>query len=65
MLTHGGINDGQIGAGFATWVCKGAFVLFALNTVGNLASTNKIDRYVMGLATICLTVSFALLGWFF
>ena len=65
LSASGGVNDGPIGAGFATWICKGVSVLFALNTAGNLASTNKIERYVMGSATICLTVSFALLGWFF
>lgn len=58
-------NASRMDAGFATLVCKGATVLFALNTAGNLASANKIERWVMGSATVCLTISFALIGWFF
>lgn len=65
LAASGGINDGAIGPGFATWVCKGASVLFALNTVANLASTSKIERWVMGSATAFLTVSFGLIGWVF
>ena len=65
LSASGGVNDGPIGAGFATWVCKGASVLFALNTAGNLASASKIERWVMGSATVCLTISFGLIGWFF
>jgi hypothetical protein len=51
--------------GFATLVYKGATVLFALNTAGNLASTNKIERWVMGSTTVYLTISFGLIGWVF
>ena len=58
-------NTRPMDAGFATLVCKGATVLFALNTAGNLASTNKIERWVMGSATVCLTISFGLIGWVF
>ncbi len=65
LSASGGVNDGPIGAGFATWVCKGASVLFALNTAANLAATNKIERWVMGSATAFLTVSFGLIGWVF
>lgn len=58
-------NTSPMDAGFATFVCKGATVLFALNTAGNLASDNKIERWVMGSATVCLTISFSLIGWVF
>jgi hypothetical protein len=58
-------NTNPMDGGFATLVCKGATVLFALNTAGNLASTNKIERWVMGSATVCLTISFGLIGWVF
>ena len=58
-------NTSPMDAGFPTFVCKGATVLFALNTAGNLASDNKIERWVMGSATVCLTISFSFIGWVF
>ena len=58
-------NTRPMDAGFVTLVCKGATVLFALNTAGNLASSNKIERWVMGSATVCFTISFGLIGWVF
>ena len=48
---------------FTTWTCRGASAIFALNTFANLASANKIERWVMGSTTILLTASFGLIGW--
>ena len=64
VLAGGGVvGAGPMSDGFVTWACRGAAVLFALNTVGNLTSLSKIERWVMGSTTICLTVLFGLIGW--
>ena len=63
LSASGVVNVTSMDSGFTTWTCRGASVLFALNTFANLASVNKIERWVMGSATILLTVSFGLIGW--
>jgi hypothetical protein len=63
LSASGVVNVTSMDSGFTTWTCRGASVLFALNTFANLASVNKIERWVMGSATILLTASFGLIGW--
>jgi hypothetical protein len=55
-LIPGGAHPGvRIGA----WAFTG---LFALNTLGNLASRSRVERRVMAPATIALVVSFGLVA---
>lgn len=63
-LVAGGLVDTEVvGHRFVTWASVGAGVLFVLNTAGNLASSSRIERWVMGPATAALAGSFGLLAW--
>ena len=64
ILSASGIaTSSPLSTGATVWACRGASMLFALNTAGNLTSTSKVERWVMGSATTCLTIAFALIGW--
>jgi hypothetical protein len=63
LSASGVLEVTSMDTGFTTWTCRGASALFALNTFANLASANKIERWVMGSTTILLTASFGLIGW--
>ena len=66
VLSQSGIvTSVPLSAGATVWACRGASVLFALNTAGNLSSASKVERWVMGAATTYLTVAFGLMGWIF
>ena len=66
ILSAGGVGGAELlSAEFVTWACRGATVLFVLNTAGNLSSISKIERWVMGSTTACLAAAFALMGWVF
>ena len=57
------VTSSPLSTGVNVWACRGASMLFALNTAGNLTSTSKVERWVMGAVTTCLTVAFGLIGW--
>jgi len=63
MVSAGLLDTGLISEHVATWTCTGAAVLFALNTMGNLASSSRVERRAMAPATAILAVAFGLLGW--
>ena len=63
LSASGIVTSVPLSAGATVWACRGASMLFALNTAGNLTSTSKVERWVMGGATTCLTIAFALIGW--
>ena len=63
LSASGIITSVPLSAGATVWACRGASMLFALNTAGNLTSTSKVERWVMGTVTTCLTIAFALIGW--
>lgn len=63
VLAAGGVIGAATPGGLTTWVCRAAAVLFALNTLGNLASKSRIERWVMGGATACLAVLFGIVGF--
>jgi hypothetical protein len=65
LSASGIVTSVPLSAGATVWACRGASVLFALNTVGNLSSASKVERWVMGAATTYLTVAFGLMGWIF
>jgi hypothetical protein len=60
LLARGGV----VGSGDAVpaAVCWGLAVLFALNTVGNLAGRHPVERWGMGSVTACLAVLCVLLA---
>lgn len=57
------VTSVPLSAEATVWACRGASILFALNTAGNLSSASKVERWVMGAATTCLAVAFGLIGW--
>ena len=63
LSASGIVTSVPLSAGATVWACRGASMLFALNTAGNLTSTSKVERWVMGTVTTCLTIAFALIGW--
>ena len=65
LSASGIVTSVPLSAGATVWACRGASVLFALNTVGNLSCASKVERWVMGAATTYLTVAFGLMGWIF
>jgi hypothetical protein len=65
LSASGIVTSVPLSAGATVWAFRSASVLFALNTVGNLSSASKVERWVMGAATTYLTVAFGLMGWIF
>ena len=63
LSASGIVTSSPLSTGVTVWACRGASMLFALNTAGNLTSGSKVERWVMSAATTCLTVAFGLIGW--
>lgn len=64
VLTAGGVvGPGPLSHEVAVWICRGAAVLFGLNTLGNLAAKSRLERWGMGAVTACLVLLFGVLGF--
>jgi hypothetical protein len=64
VLAGGGVVGPEpLTAGLVRWICRGAVLLFALNTLGNLAARSWLERGLMGASTACLTLLFAIVGF--
>jgi hypothetical protein len=57
------IIDGIIPDSWSVWILWALGGFFALNTIGNLASKNKIERYVFGALTVVLAGCFFYLAY--
>jgi hypothetical protein len=60
LLARGGVLGS--GDGVPAVLCWALAVLFALNTLGNLAGRHPVERWGMGAVTACLTVLWVLLA---
>jgi hypothetical protein len=62
LLLRGGAIGSASGHSALTLACWGFALLFAVNTVGNLAGRHPLERWGMGALTACLTVLCVLLA---
>jgi hypothetical protein len=62
LLLRGGVAGSASGSSALTLACWGFAVLFAVNTVGNLAGRHPLERWGMGALTACLAVLCVLLA---
>ena len=62
LLLRGGVVGSASEKPALTAACWGFSVLFAVNTVGNLAGRHSLERWGMGALTACLTVLCGLLA---
>jgi len=62
LLLRGGVVGSASGNSALTVACWGFALLFAVNTVGNLAGRHPLERWGMGALTACLTVLCVLLA---
>jgi hypothetical protein len=56
LLLRGGVVGSASENSALTLACWGFALLFAVNTVGNLAGRHPLERWGMGALTACLTV---------
>ncbi|WP_157441759.1 hypothetical protein [Actinoplanes awajinensis] len=62
LLLRGGVVGSASENSALTWTCWGFALLFAVNTVGNVAGRHPVERWGMGALTACLTVLCVLLA---
>jgi hypothetical protein len=62
LLLRGGVVGSASEKSALTVACWGFALLFALNTVGNVAGRHPLERWGMGALTACLTVLCVLLA---
>jgi hypothetical protein len=62
LLLRGGVVGSSSEKSALTAACWGFALLFAVNTVGNLAGRHPVERWGMGALTACLTVLCVLLA---
>ncbi|MDQ1662953.1 MAG: hypothetical protein QOJ68_2933 [Blastococcus sp.] len=62
LLLRGGVVGSAAGSPALTVACWAFVVLFALNTVGNLAGHHPVERWGMGALTASLAVLCVLLA---
>jgi hypothetical protein len=62
LLLRGGVVGAASENSALTLACWGFALLFAVNTVGNLAGRHPLERWGMGVLTACLTVVCVLLA---
>ena len=62
LLLRGGVVGSASESSALTVACWAFAVLFAVNTLGNLAGRHPLERWGMGALTACLTVLCALLA---
>lgn len=56
VLARGGVIGSGLSQGLLTWLTWAIVALMILNTIGNLASASRIERYVLGTATLVIAV---------
>jgi len=62
LLLRGGVVGSASQSSALTVACWGFALLFAVNTVGNLAGRHPLERWGMGALTACVTVLCVLLA---
>jgi hypothetical protein len=62
LLLRGGVVGSASETPALTVACWGFALLFAVNTVGNLAGRHPAERWVLGAQTACLTLLCVLLA---
>ena len=62
LLLRGGVVGSASQSSALTLACWGFALLFAVNTLGNLAGRHPLERWGMGTLTACLAVLCVLLG---
>jgi hypothetical protein len=62
LLVRGGVVGSASGNSALALACWAFALLFAVNTVGNLAGRHPLERWGMGALTACLTVLCVLLA---
>lgn len=56
VLARGGVIGSGLSQGLLTWLTWAIVAMMILNTIGNLASASRIERYVLGTATLVIAV---------
>lgn len=56
LARAGVVTAGPVGARFLTWATWGLLGFLVLNTVGNLAASHPVERWVMGSVTMVTAV---------